>query len=425
MGRLVLVLTIILNAVKGKKKRFQKISKLLFLLLAIFVIGGVAGVIGERFIMPWLASFPSLAECNFVKRANERVTVINQTKEITVKEDFSVANIAEKVSSSVVSIISFQAETAKTGNNSLQIKSSADIQKNIKTGFILTSDGLVISVLDEVTEEIIKANDNLKEGEESDWKFKILVGGGKEFDAEILAVDKFSHLVFYRVNKNDLQVPSLGDSSSLEIGEKVVICGNAGGEYQNTFSSGLVKEKDYTFSLLNSELSSSEKLEGAILLDAKIEDRNVGGPVVDYNGNIIGIVNQIEKDGDKVGFVIPIDDLKSTINKVMQKEEIKNPSLGLYYLSINREIALLNNLSVNRGALVYSFSGQQGLAVIKDSAADKAGIRIGDIIISVNNKSVNLENPLSKLIAEHSSGDKIETKLLRNGETMSFEVVLD
>ena len=402
----------------------KKIAKLIIWILSVFVIGGIAGVVGERFTMPWLSTIPALENCRLIQKANEKVTIVNQTKEIIVKEDFSVANIAEKVSPVVVSIISFRETDDSELTSTNKIKSSQDIQKNIKTGFILTSDGLIVSILDDTVKEILESIKTLKDEEKSAWKFKILAGNNNEFDAEILAIDNFRNLVFYKVAKNDLPIPSLGDSSNVEIGEKVVICGNAGGEYQNSYSSGLIKEMDYAFTLLNSELASSEKLEGAILLDAKIEDRNIGGPVLDYNGNIIGIVNQIEKDGEKVGFVIPIDDLKPTINKVLEKKEISNSSFGVYYLSINREIALLNNLNVNRGALIYSFSGQQGLAVIKDSAADEAGIKIGDIIMAVEGKMVELKNPLSKLIAEYQTGDEIEVKLIRSNEKVNLKVIL-
>jgi S1-C subfamily serine protease len=135
---------------KKESKKIKKIFKLFFLIILIFFIGGIAGVVGERFFMPWLSSFPSLEKYDFIQRANDKVTVIERTKEINVKEDFSVANIAEKVSPSVVSIISFQEK--KEVNNPLlgQIKSSNDIQRNIKTGLILTNDGLLVSVLDEV-----------------------------------------------------------------------------------------------------------------------------------------------------------------------------------------------------------------------------------------------------------------------------------
>lgn len=405
-----------------KPTMMKNFLKLIFLIVLIFVIGGVAGVVGERFFMPWLAKFPSLEKYEFIKRANEKVTIINQTKEINVKEDFSVANIAEKVSPSVVSIIRFQEEVTR---NSSLIKSSKDIQKNVKTGLILTNDGLIVSVLDEMTKEIIETNKALKEGQESAWKFKILAGNNMELDGEMLAIDEFSNLVFYKVDRDDLPIPSLGNIEEIEIGEKIVICGNAGGEYQNSFSNGLIKEKDHTFSLLNSELSSSESLEGAILLDAEVDERNVGGPVIDYQGNVIGIVNRIEKDGREIGFVIPINDLRPVINKVMQKEKIERPYLGAYYLSINKEISLLNNLEINKGALIYSFSGQQGLAVVKNSPADVAGIKIGDIIVSVDDKDVDLENPLSKIISKKSPGDEIEVKLIRDEEKIDLKVTLE
>jgi len=402
----------------------KKFIRFIFLVILIFFVGGIAGVIGERFFMPWLASFSSLEKYEFIKRANNKVTVIEKTKEINVKEDFSVANITEKVSPAVVSIISFRQE--KELNNPLlgQIRSSKDIQKNVKTGLILTNDGLIVSVLDEVAEEIIKNNED-KLNKKSKWNFKILTSDSREIDAEIFAVDGFSRLVFYKVDRNDLSIPSLGDSTKIEIGEKVVVCGNAGGEYQNSFSSGLVKEEDHTFTLLNSELSSSEKLEGAFLLDAIIEKRNVGGPVVDYSGHVIGIANQIEKDGEMVGFVVPINNLKPTINKVIEKKEITNPYLGIYYLSINKEISLLNNLSVSRGALVYSFSGQQGLAVIKNSPADKAGLKIGDIITHVNQIAVDLENPLSSFINKNNPGDKIEVRVIRGEEKIDLKIILE
>jgi S1-C subfamily serine protease len=404
-----------------KDKKVKKICGFGFLLILIFLVGGFAGIVGERFVMPWLASFPSLEKYSFIQRANDRVTVIRQTKEINVKEDFSVANIAEKVSPSVVSIISFK-EGATRDSILGQIKSSQDIQKNVKTGLILTNDGLIVSILDEVVKEALENEESKKD---EVWKFKILASNNREFDAEIFAVDEFSNLVFYKVERTDLPIPELGNSSEIEIGEKVVVCGNAGGEYQNSFSSGLVKEMDHTFSLLNSELSSSERLEGAFLLDSIIEKRNVGGPVLDYNGTVIGIANEIEKDGEEVGFVVPIDNLKPIINKVIKKENFSNPFLGVYYLSINREIALLNGLDVNRGALIYSFSGQQGLAVIKDSPADEAGIKIGDIITSVAGTSIDLENPLSYLVSRYKSGDEVEFRIIRDGEKIKVSVKLE
>jgi serine protease Do len=416
-------------------KKIKKVFKLLFIIFAFLILGGFAGVVADRFVMPWLSGFESLQKHSFFQKANEQVTIINKTEEVRVQEDYSVANAAERVLPSVVSVISFEngQEQEKSGVRN-KIKSSKDIQDNVKTGLVLTGDGLIVSVMDNITKEIIESRETEEIGEEKKlseevekkgYKYKVLVKNGKEYDARVKAIDPYSHLVFYKIEADNLVTPNLGNSRELEIGEKAMVCGNANGEYRNTFSSGIIRERDKSFTLLNSELSSSEKMEGALMLNAKINTKNIGGPVVDFNGDVVGIANEVEKDGEKVGFVVPVDQIKPIMDEVIQKGSIERPFLGAYYLSINREIALLNNLPVNKGALVYSFSGQQGLAVIKNSPADKAGVKIGDIITKVEDTEVNLENSLAEIISSYNPGEEINLEILRGGETKNLKVVLE
>ncbi|MFO7807378.1 MAG: S1C family serine protease [Candidatus Moraniibacteriota bacterium] len=415
---------------------FKKIKKLIkfFLFVVLFlIIGGFAGVVADRFVMPWLSGFESLQKYSFFQKANERVTIIERTKEVNVQEDYSVANTAERVLPSVVSIISFEEKEESSESFRRKIKSSKDIQDNIKTGLVLTGDGLIVSVMDNITKEIVnEKNTNNQESEKlpeevekKGYKYKVLVKNGKEYDARIKAIDPYSNLVFYKIEADNLVTPNLGNSQNLEMGEKTVVCGNANGEYQNTFFSGIIQERDKSFTLLNSELSSSEKMEGALMVNADISNKNIGGPVVDFNGDVVGIANEIEKDGKKAGFVVPIDQVKPIMDEVIQKGEIKRPFFGAYYLSINREIALLNDLPVNEGALVYSFSGQQGLAVIKNSPADKAGVKIGDIITKVEDTDVNLENSLAEIISSFKPGDELKLEVLRSGEKKEITVELE
>lgn len=397
-------------------KMFKKISKTLILIIFFLFLSGLASIFTMRLVMPWLSSKDSLNRFKLFKKVNEEVTIINKTEQITVEENYSVTKTAGNVLPSIVSIITFKSPEDPGAVEKI-IKSSKDIQQNVKTGIILTSDGLIASTMDEVLEaSLMNASQN---------KFKILTENGKEFDAEIKTIDSYSNLVFYKIEATNLPVPSFGNSDELEAGEKIVLCGNATGEYQNTFSLGVIEKKDDNFSLLNSELSSSEKMEGAILTDADISYANRGGAVVDYNGTLVGIANQIEKDGKQVGFIMPINKIKNIVELVIKNGQIKRPELGAYYLSINREIALLNNLPVNQGALIYSFTGQQGLAVIKGSAAEKAGLKLGDIVIEVNGEKVNMKNPFSGLIASRNSGDEITLKILRSGKEQVLKAVLE
>lgn len=402
----------------------KKIVKITTLCLLVVFLGGLSGILADRFLMPWLSSKESLNKWSFFKKPKENVTVINKTEQVVVGDDFSAAKIAQKILPSVVKIVSYEEieVTDKKSDNLKdtlkEIKSSEDIQKRVKTGLVITNDGLIMSVSREETEQKNKSKVELRH--------KILFSDGKEFDAELILSDEYSGLEFFKANQENLPTPTFGNSMYLESGEKIVIVGDIAEEYQNNLASGIISEVDEKYTLLNSQLSSSEKIEGALLSDIKIDEENIGGPVFDVNGTVIGIANVVVKDGEKEGFIIPINSLKSTIDRVVRGEEVKRAKLGVYYLSIDKELALISDLSVSAGALVYSFSGQQGLAVKRGSAADLAGIKIGDILLTVNGTAITLEKSLSSLISEIAPGDKVKFKILRDkGEAVEVEIVLE
>jgi serine protease Do len=402
----------------------KKVVKIITLGLIIVIIGGFSGIIAERFLMPWLSQKESLNKWAFFKKADENVTVINKTEQIVVQEEISVAKTAQKILPSVVKIVSYTDNATEENGNVVKksevikdIKSSEDIQKKVKTGLIITNDGLIMSVN---REEVLAKNEIKK-----NLKYKVLFSDEKEFDAELVLADEYSGLEFFKTNQENLPTPTFGNSMELEAGEEIIVIGNAGGEYQNSFSSGVISGVDATFTLLNSQLSSSEKIEGAILGDMKIDEKNLGGPVIDSDGNLVGIANFLLKDGEKEGFIMPINKLKSTIDKVVRGEELKRAKLGVYYLSIDKEIALLSDLAVSKGALVYSFSGQQGLAVKQGSPADLAGVKIGDIILALNNTEITLEKSLASLIAEATPGETVKLRLLRNEKELELEITLE
>ncbi len=374
----------------------------------------------ERIIVPWLSSFKCLEHFPILQKVNEKITVINKTEQVTVRENFSVTNTAQNVLPVIVSIVEYA--DGKDVQKENEIKTSSDIQNHIKTGIILTGDGLIMSVIRN-NADVFGEGSTLSESNASK-KYKIFSSNGKEFEAKKVFVDQYAEVEFYKTEGGNLPAAQFGNSDELETGEKIIIIGNAAGEYQNTFSLGVINEKNKRFSLLNSELSSSEKMEGAIMCDALINEKNMGGPIVDFNGTVVGIARYIAKDGKNVGFIIPINRLKFTIERVIQGQRNPHGVLGAYYLSINREIALLNHLAVDRGALIYSFSGQQGLAVKKGSAAEIAGLQLRDIVLSVDGKEITLDDPLSQMISRHQAGDKIMLTIMRNEEMKFLDVTL-
>ncbi len=392
------------------KKSFKK-AGLVFLII---LIGGISGILAEIFVVPWLSGTSMFSKYESLHRGT---TVIKETEQVVVKETFSVEKTAEKVVSSVVSIATFDKKTEEASEVVRRSKIS-NSEVSIKSGVIITSDGLIMSVLDE------RLRSALEKETEDTLAFRMLANDGKEQELELVGIDKFSEIVFYRTDATNLAVPPFGNSNELISGEKIIVCGNSGGKDQNNFSFGVIRQKDNFFTLLNSNLSSSEKMEGAIIADVTIDEENVGGPAVDFNGTMIGLVNQIEKNGRVVKFVVPINNIQNAIDKVISGEGLARPSLGVYYLSVNQKVALENNLEVGDGAIVHSSLGQGGLAVIKGSAADEAGIKIGDIIVQVGDEKITNEYALSDLISKRSVGEEVEILVIRDEEERKITVKL-
>jgi S1-C subfamily serine protease len=150
----------------------------------------------------------------------------------------------------------------------------------------------------------------------------------------------------------------------------------------------------------------------------------VGGPVIGFNGEMVGIVGALTVNNALQSFILPANVVRDSLNRVIAGTIEKRPVLGAYYLSITKALALGQGLSRDRGALIYSRSGTTGLALIADSPAMRAGLQAGDIIISVNGTEINLDNPLSELVARYNRGDTLSLVILRAGEERTLEVKL-
>jgi S1-C subfamily serine protease len=152
------------------------------------------------------------------------------------------------------------------------------------------------------------------------------------------------------------------------------------------------------------------------------EEFYVGGPVVDYTGQAIGVIGSLEKNGKKEFFFIPANKAKKVIEKAIRKEISQNVALGIYYIPLTRAYALSNNLKTENGALIFSSFGQEGLAILSGSAAQKAGFRLNDIILAVGGEQITQKIGLPDLLYQYKKGDKVEFTVLRNAQEIRIEV---
>jgi len=375
----------------------RKFFRLFSITIFIFLIGGVGAVFFDFYALPRLSTSPAFSKYEFFKKATENVTVINKTEQVTVKEEDSVNKVASQAAASVVNIISIS-----SGKNTSQNKQG--------TGIIITSDGLIATYRDAIIEK--------------DANYKVLASNGSNYDGKLLGVDEFSNLAYLKLDASNLPAIPISNSDDSYPGKKLIVIGNSTGEYQNRFSAGLLSNDNKTFNLAGKTLSSSEKLEGVFETDFTDQGEYLGGPVVNYNSELVGINGSITIDNQKKYFQISSNNLRKSMELVMKNELGNRPVLEIYYIPITKSYSIENNLSRDRGALIFSPSGKQGLAIISGSPAEKAGLQINDIIIAVNGQEINLDNPLSNMLSNYKKGDEVELLIVRNGQEMKVKVKL-
>jgi S1-C subfamily serine protease len=384
----------------------RKVLKFFIVCVLIFFVGGISSVISEHYIFPKLSSYSFFSKIGFLKKLNENVTVINKTEQVTVKEDTSVNKVASQAASAVVNILS----VTKTSQNELSKKLSAkEIQKS-GTGVIATNDGMIVTYRTAIIE--------------NNADYQALLFNGSVSPAKLIGIDEFTNLAYLKTEATNLPAISFSNSLDLFPGKKVIAIGNSFGEYQNSYASGLLSKINKIFNISGETLSTSKKMEGVLETDFSDIGGYVGGPVVDYGGELVGIIGSVVVDNKPKYFEIPSNFVKDSLELAV-KDELKNrPDFGAYYVPITKSYSIINNLPKDRGALIFSASGKQGLAIITGSPAEKAGIRINDIIVKVNDQEINLDNPLSNVLNRYKKGDEIKILILRDGNEMEVSIKL-
>lgn len=388
----------------------KKAIFLTFLAALVLILGGIGGVFFERSVVPRLAASSYFGQMEFFKKAAEHVTVVNKTEQIVIREDDTVERIVSQPATAVVNIVALP-EVRDARGSTASLGAAAETVATT-TGVLLTNDGLV-ATYSETPFDTEKT------------KYSILLFDGSIHQAIFVGRDRLTNLSFFRVSDtSNTPAIAFANSDDARVGRKLIAIGNTFAEYQNRLAVGILSNINRIFNLSGKTVASSEKWEGVFEMDLAKPESFVGGPVIGFNGEMIGIVGTLAINNTVQAFVIPSNVVRDALNRLIGGSLEKRPILGAYYLSITKALALGQGLSRDRGALIYSRSGSTGLALIADSPAIKAGLLAGDIIISVNGVEVNLDSPLSELVARSSVGDTLELLILRNGEEKTLSVKL-
>jgi len=331
-----------------------------------------------------------------------------QTDSYLALEAFSnsIADIAEKVGPAVVNIDTVRMVTTQFpsfedpifkrffGREFEEFRRTIP-QKGTGSGFIINQEGYVLT-----NEHVVRKAD----------KIKVTLSDGREFDGEVIGSDVTSDMAIVKIKADHLPTVTLGNSDELRVGEIVIAIGNPYG-LQQTVTMGVVSAKGR---------SIPTGIEGHIYrnfiqTDTAINPGNSGGPLLNIKGEVVGINTAIIPYAQGIGFAIPINMAKRNIDDLINLGKVRRSWLGVYIQEVTPEIAKQFGLPEDaKGVLVGD--------VVKDSPAEEAGIKRGDIIIKVNDEEVNSPGELQDKIRDIDIGEKANIEIMRDGKAIRFIV---
>lgn len=371
-----------------KKPRARR-SALLLPALLVGLLGGFGGA--------WLQEYITDESPLTVLKTSEE----DGNARITADEE-SIANVAKAVSPSVVSIVTSSQQLSPYYNRTIE-------QEGAGTGMIVSANGYVLT------------NKHVVEG--ADTVSVVLPDGTAYENVQVLGSDPLNDVAFLKIKGvNDLPAVTLGDSKTVRIGQTVVAIGNALGQYQNSVTSGIISGTGRpVVASTDGSGAGAESLNDLIQTDAAINSGNSGGPLLNLEGQVIGINTAIAQDAQGIGFAIPIGATKGMLQHVIKTGKVERAYLGVQYLSITPEVRRQYDLPVKKGDYIFA---QRGNSVQPGGPADKAGVKDGDIITAVNGHKVGEVASVSSLVSEYEPGARVELTILRDGKTITLSATL-
>jgi serine protease Do len=268
-------------------------------------------------------------------------------------------------------------------------------QRSLGTGFIIDAKGLVIT-----NEHVVKNADKIK--------VKTAGQGGKEYTATVKGRDPLTDLALLQIDsKETFPSLTLGDSDKIRVGDWVVAIGNPFG-LGHTVTQGIISAKG--------RIIGAGRYDNFLQTDAAINPGNSGGPLLNLQGEVVGINTAIVASGQGIGFAIPTNMVKNIVDQLETKGKVVRGMLGVQVQVVTPEIAKSFGMSEPKGALVSE--------VHPGTPAEKAGIKREDIIIEYNGTPINEMNELPRLVAATPPGTKSTVKVLREGKEKTLPITV-
>ena len=315
------------------------------------------------------------------------------TDELVIKND--ITDSVSKVYDSVVMIDNYKSKKIQGSGSGFVYK------KDKEKGYIMT-------------------NQHVVEGADS---LKVKLTNGKEVDAEILGGDEYLDIAIISIPvKSVIKVASIGKTDSLKLGETIFTIGSpVGEEYFNTVTSGIISglNRKVTVSIA----SNNDWIMDVLQVDAAINPGNSGGPLLNANGEVIGVnsLKLVDNQIEGMGFSIKIEDAMAHVKELESGKKIDRPLLGINLVNVE-DTSLLYRYGITVDKEIGS--GVVVISVVEGTGADKSDLEKGDVITAIDKEKVTNSAYLKYILYKYRSGDKIKITYIRNGKVKTTEVVL-
>ena len=276
----------------------------------------------------------------------------------------------------------------------------SQVESGAGSGVIISSDGYILTC-----DHVVSGASNIT-----------VTIGDKDYTATVVGEDSTSDIAVIKIDADGLTPAIVGDSDKLAVGDNVLAVGNPLGELGGTVTSGIVSALNRSVSI---QSSSSVNTMSLIQMDASVSPGNSGGGLFNMNGELIGIVNakSSSSDAEGLGFAIPINDAIKVAQDLLENGYVTGrPYMGITYLAVN-DAQTAAQLGVNAYGIYV-------VDVVSGGPADKAGLKAGDRIVSIDNTEVAQKTDLGTLMQEHSAGDTLSITVARDGQMQTVSLTL-
>ena len=272
------------------------------------------------------------------------------------------------------------------------------IQRGLGSGFVVSSDGLILT------------NAHVVDGAD---KVEVTLKDGRTYEGEVMGTDPLTDVGVIKIEAEDLPAVAIADSDQLQPGEYAIAIGNPLG-LDNTVTTGIVSATGRS----SAQVGIADKRVSFIQTDAAINPGNSGGPLLNAQGEVIGINTAIIQNAQGIGFAIPINTARDIADELVVKGKVDHPFLGIQMAAITPE--LKEQLAASNNPLQLTESeGVVIVNVVPDSPADKAGLQSGDVIQEVAGEAVSQPEAIQQAVQETAVGDELPVQLKRDGEVIN------